>query len=246
MEKANDVITNFLFEISAFILPGFLMLHLIIIPISEPIIWDIIIVKSFDSWFSLNYNEYSFPDWILIIVFSYVVGMYISALVFQVMKFRHPFFGRFSIPMGMYRILKTGSKKNRLGDTKEVVISKIETIFELNGLEKDDKLRKNIGLISQLVKMYIVENSKLRNPSGRYYTRLCMAQNFSFIVFCMSIFQLFIFSDINFGYRVLIMILHLGIIFLLLQYVRTQALWLAEMKLRRFHIVCSGCKIRTD
>jgi len=182
MDGAKNFLSNFWFEISAYILPGFVMIQLILLPIFKYIFFEFDIYSNYQDWFTIDYGKYKFADWIILLTFSYVVGMLISTLMFKVMDIKVRFFRYFNVDTGLYAILKSAPDVDRLMNLKVRIRNSIQTTFGIDGLEDDNVLRANCNLINQLLTMYLEEKSNYYKPTGRYYTRLSMAQNLSFAV----------------------------------------------------------------
>lgn len=236
----TNTIERFWFEFSAYLIPG-----LIITSTGYTFIGNIVKGTNFEL---KDLYEWSFPESIsglfLLLVISYISGMLISSFVFQILDCRG--FRWFASSNGIYRILRKG-RPNSSSDSsiRKELLNTIQKVFNFPdipdqttpGKEFDKILLKQVDSINALITRFIEENSRISRPKGGYHERSCLAQNLSFVILLISFGQWFPYDNQIFFQHLLVTIVGLLISFLLLLYVKRQALWYAEYRLGRFFTI---------
>jgi uncharacterized membrane protein YhdT len=231
MDKIIGAIESFLYEISAYFLPGYLVL--------------VAMANIFKKKFNVEYvdlilyeiDNFSFLEWAISIGFIYVTGMIIAAIVFSVFS-NLKLLRYFTDAYAMKSVLQSTCWEDNVKEFKDNVIQLIKFKFKIELLNDNDDIKKKSHIISQLLRQYLQENSRFKNPIGRYYERKCLAQNLAFVFLLLNFFQL-IFVDNNLGEKAIIFFIGIIIISTLLWYVRIQNIWAAQMKIRRFFVLIS-------
>ncbi len=237
LNSIGGLLDSFLYEFSAYLFPG------VIVILGGRQFFYILshdtIAANYNSFFAVS--QFSVIEWVIMLTISYVVGMLIAGLMFILISIQSPYLRYISRPYGIYRILRIKNPKDILLSVKDQTINLIIKKLEIPAsiFKDDETLYKNVNLIGSLISYYMTEVGHSGKPIGRYYERIAMTQNMALVLLVFGSLQIFLLPDELLYKRLIVFGILFIIIFVLLLYCRVQALWRAEMMLRRFHVVAT-------
>ena len=144
MNKLTGLLDNFLYELSAYLLPGFFAF--ILLQNFYRMVNMCKTNRTFNNLSLWNYSNYDVVYWIFLLILSYILGMIISGLVFLIIRIDKSPCKKFTIGRGIYRILKVNPIENSLVDIR----AKLRK--ELGSSKNEEEAKKIKNKISDLEK----------------------------------------------------------------------------------------------
>jgi hypothetical protein len=235
--KMLEKIDNYFYEISSYLIPGFLVFAFVrritIMATGPKVLWN------YENVLKWDLKDYALIDWLVALVGAYVFGMLIAGTMFTILGFNIPLL-RYCRPCyGIGRALSYESANRVLmGIDRDVVRADLCKHLGLMKWDRNErKLQNAVHLISQAVDMYLQEKSTARLPSGRYYERMCLCQNLALVVVLLAVaVGCTATKELVLG-RILVVGSSVIVSGVLMLYVSVQSVWMAEMRLRRFWVL---------
>ena len=233
--RLANVLESFLYEVSAYLIPG-ILLSLFIYKYSIFIIYsEVELTYKYISHLSLS--SLGGVEWLFLLITAYILGMVNAGLVSFILGLEPKLVYRFHTSFSIYKLLRNEKPSKVLVDIRVKVRKQIEDFFELGSLAEDENIRQSSRIIGQLLEIYFEERSNHSAPSGRYNSRLCLCRNLALVIFLFSIFQIWIVSGEAMLSRLLVSLFGILMVIALMWFVTKQGFWLAKLQLRRFYVM---------
>ncbi len=234
MSKPTELLDSFLYELTSYLVPGvfftlFSYNAILVIFQGESINKISDLVSPFSC--------FGFLEWTVFFLFSFILGMFIAGNVFYLHRSNGPL-KRFHALYGFYIVLSQESDKGLIKVYNHILANKIYENLKIDIRNKNDHDTKDIfAHVGELVINYVTENSKVVLPIARFYPRICLFSNLSYVFLFFGILNFFILYNINLGYRILIFVCCAILYALFMIYVSNQIKWRADYVLKKFYII---------
>lgn len=230
----KNILQSFFFEIFGQLMPGFIVVFTIFCQFKTR---DVAVI-SFPEFLRAGLSESSAVIWGCMIIASYLMGMFISAVMFKLewfisekTRFKLHFINRLN------DLLFPEGEAHYSPEFRSQVLDIINRDTKL-GIKSREDMNRNKSVIFSYMRYSIAEVSR-SGSKGRYFERMSFVRTSSIPVFLVSLFLIF---RITFEYDIIHTLLWVNLIAVFpvsYLYLKTQAIWYIQTTLEKYYTLAN-------